>query len=46
MRLLNFYVGQLVKVGHRRRHRVMNGGATVSRYLLIQGPGKHDFNEA
>jgi mannose-6-phosphate isomerase-like protein (cupin superfamily) len=39
------HVGQLVKVGQRRRHRVVNDGATVSRYLLIQGPGKYDFNE-
>lgn len=42
---VELHVGQLVKVGHRRRHRVMNGGATVSRYLLIQGHGKYDFNE-
>jgi len=39
------HVGQLVKVRQRRRHRVVNGEATVSRYLLIQGPGKYDFNE-
>lgn len=42
---IELHVGQLVKVGHRRRHRVMNRGATVSRYVLIQGPGKYDFNE-
>ena len=39
------HAGQLVKVDQRHRHRVVNGGATVSRYLLIQGPGKYDFNE-
>lgn len=39
------HVGQWVKVGRRRRHRVVNGGATASRYLLIQGPGRYDFNE-
>ena len=38
-------VGHSVMVGRRRRHRVMNGGPTVSRYLLIQGPGRYDFNE-
>jgi len=42
---VELHVGQLAKVGHRRRHRVTNGGATVSRYLLIQGPGEYDFNE-
>jgi mannose-6-phosphate isomerase-like protein (cupin superfamily) len=38
-------VGQMVKVRHGRRHRVVSRGATSSRYLLIQGPGKYDFNE-
>ena len=42
---VELHLGQFAKVGHRRRHHVMNGGATVSRYLLIQGPGKYDFNE-
>jgi mannose-6-phosphate isomerase-like protein (cupin superfamily) len=42
---VELHVGQLVKVGHLRRHRVFNGGETVSRYPLIQGPGKYDFNE-
>ena len=39
------HVGQLRKVCQRRRHRVVNAGVTVSRYLLIQGPGEYDFNE-
>ena len=39
------HVGLLVKVGHWRRHRVINGGAAVSRYLLIQGPGPREYGE-
>ena len=39
------HVGKSVKVANQRRHRVVNRGATVARYLLIQGPGRYDFNE-
>ncbi len=38
-------VGQMERVQHGRRHRVVSRGAKSSGYLLIQGPGKYDFNE-
>jgi mannose-6-phosphate isomerase-like protein (cupin superfamily) len=38
-------VGKSTRVARWRRHRVVNRGATLGRYLLIQGPGEYDFNE-